>query len=180
MSSLYVNTIKWWAYLWSPWGTACPQCFQCGSGASRWPSSWSPHRSVWVLVAAQARWALLYPGHDYPQTGPSHLLDLLLRQWCHPALSQWTQRWWWQLRWSWVLMVRQGNLQWSALEREESEAIRARVINVLALNSCHFQQWGNCNCFESRGFLVLLELLLPIIPGNKKLHTASTSFLLLH
>lgn len=28
------------AYLWSLWGRASPQWFQCGSGASRWLSSW--------------------------------------------------------------------------------------------------------------------------------------------
>lgn len=61
-------------------------------------------------------------------------------------------------------------------KKEKSEAVRAPVINVLALNSVCFQQWGNCNCFESRG----LELLLPIIPANKRLPAAFTSFLLLH
>lgn len=175
---------RWWAYLWFLWGRASPQCFQCGSGASQWLSSWSPHKSVWELVAAQERWAPLYLCHDCPQTGLSHLLDLLLLQWCHPAPSQWTQPWGWQLRRSWVWMTRQGNLQWLALEWEKSEAVRARVINVLALNTRRLQQWGNCHCFESRGLLVLPEILLPIIPRNKKTCAALTrnciSFLLLH
>lgn len=60
-------------------------------------------------------------------------------------------------------------------KRETSEAIRAGVINVLALNSRCFQQRGERGCSESRGLLVFQESLLPVIQGNKKLPAASTS-----
>lgn len=149
------NTSESGAYLWFLWGRVSPRCCRCGSGASRWPSSWWPRRSAWASAAAPRRWAAPWPSRGCPRRGLCPPWGRRPPRWWPPDPSPWRRRRWRRRRprrWSWPWTAAARNPRSPELpKKESSRAVSAPVINVtwLQVPFCFHQRGGQSKSFRA-------------------------------